>query len=65
MEVDRVVGERKPKVHSEEPAVTGRMAVPLAVDAQDDVAPVPEGGAEVYFLIAMKVGRRGRSDYIR
>ena len=54
--VKTVIADDKPKVHTHKSAVI-RLAVPLAVQAEDDVAPVPQAGAEVHLLTGMRAGK--------
>ena len=56
VEVERIVGEGEAEVHGEETAVAGEVAVPLTVDAEQDVATIPESRAEVDLFVLVGIG---------
>jgi hypothetical protein len=60
MEVQRIMGQGKPQIHHDVEVVSGEMAMPLAINANEHITPIPEGRPKMDLLPLNKIGcRRG------
>ena len=59
------MGEDQAEIHRHQMPVARAITVPLAVDAEQDVAPVPEPGAEMDLLVLMLLIAGRRPGHVR
>jgi hypothetical protein len=61
IKMKRIMRQCQSQIHCHETAVTGRVPMPLPIDADNDVAPIPHRRAKMSFLVIGKVPIRGRA----